>query len=625
MLYDGYLKTKGKVSTMPFKRIPAIELLTLEKAKELDSYAGRLAPEAIMFDIDDKEQSEVLMNIVEAHSIDCRVIETSRGKHFTMINNGIQKCQTGAMLAIGLKADIKVGLQASYEVLKIDGKERFVEWDDGKYQAFPKWMTPINIEVDFMSMGAGDGRNSALFSYILTLQSHGFTKEEVKETIEIINNYVLKDKLSEDELNTILRDEAFPAPESMFYINNKFMHNNFAKYLMSEYHVKRINGNLYYYNEYYRPLTKRTAFKLMQKHLPDIKQNWKAEVLNYIDSELDDNIDPSNSNYIGFKNGVYDLKNQRLLPNSPEFIVPNTIPWNYNPESKSEIIDKSLDDWSIDDREIRSLLEECVGYCFLRDSRLQTAFILTGEKKNGKSTFLDTLTSLLGEDNVVSMDLKELDSNFKTSAIFGKLANIGDDISGKNIEDSSIFKKIVSGERITTDVKFQDLLTFRPYAKLIFSTNEAPRIHDKSGAVSRRLIFIPFDARFEEADSRLRDKLKMENSMEYLIQIGIKALQRLIMTEKFTKAERAEKVKDDYECDNDNVLGFVAEVGIDTILGMNVNTIYQNYRYYCNENNSEPETKIKFGKRLCKAFGLEKKQVTTSGTKQYRYFETKKA
>lgn len=623
MLYDGYIRTKGKQSLTKFKDVPSSELLTLDEAQNLHGYAGRLAENTIMFDVDTEEQSDILMDIVEAHDVACRVIQTSRGRHFTMLNNGVLKCGTGVMLACGIRADIKAGTSSSYEVLKLEGVERFVEWDDENenYQKFPIWMTPIKSDIDFINLGAGDGRNSTLFSYILTLQSNGFSKEEARETIRIINQYVLSEPLLDDELDVVLRDESFKNTEGVFFKSGKFLHNQFAKYIMSEYNVKRINGNLYFYDEYYRPLTKRTAFKIMQTALPDIKQNQKVEVLGYIDSELDGDHPVAGVEFIGFRNGIYDIKSGKMIENSPEIVVPNTIPHDFKVEAYSQTVEDSLNAWACGDKQIRSLLEEIIGYTFLRDTRFQISFILTGEKKNGKSTFLDTLVSLLGEQNVVSMDLKELDSNFKTNAIFGKLANIGDDISGKNIEDSSVFKKIVSGERLTVDVKFGDMMTFRPYSKLIFSTNNQPRIHDKTGAVGRRLIIIPFDATFDEADSGLRDKLKAPEAIEYLIKLGIQGLERLIKNDQFSQSERANKAKDEYAKHNDSILGFVDEFTLDQIFHEDVGTVYQNYKYYTNDTQIDPESKVMFGKRLCKLFNLKTEPRKMNGKSVRMYIK----
>ena len=53
---------------------------------------------------------------------------------------------------------------------------------------------------------------------------------------------------------------------------------------------------------------------------------------------------------------------------------------------------------------------------------------------------------MLGKQNISSLDLKKLGDRFSTVMLFGRLANIGDDISDEFIMDASIFKKIVTGE-----------------------------------------------------------------------------------------------------------------------------------------------------------------------------------
>ena len=53
--------------------------------------------------------------------------------------------------------------------------------------------------------------------------------------------------------------------------------------------------------------------------------------------------------------------------------------------------------------------------------------------------------------------------------LFGKLANLGDDISDSFKEDVAIFKKIATGESIKAENKGKDAFQFIPYAKLIFS------------------------------------------------------------------------------------------------------------------------------------------------------------
>lgn len=172
MLYKGYIKTKGKKAIEAFK--DRTKYRTYDEVKNLEGFGGVLADDTILIDIDDAEQSEILMNIVEEYQLDCRVYCTSRGRHFLFKNHSITRNRTHVPLAVGLTADIKLGTRSSYEVIKIDGEERFIEWDieeGGAYQEVPKWLFPVRTAVDFLDMDAGDGRNQALFNYILTLTS----------------------------------------------------------------------------------------------------------------------------------------------------------------------------------------------------------------------------------------------------------------------------------------------------------------------------------------------------------------------------------------------------------------------------------------------------------------------
>jgi len=87
-------------------------------------------------------------------------------------------------------------------------------------------------------------------------------------------------------------------------------------------------------------------------------------------------------------------------------VITNKIPWPYNPAAYSELLDHTLDRLACNDAEVRALLEEMVGYCLYRRNELGKAFILIGDKSNGKSTFLYVVNQLLGDANIASFDLK---------------------------------------------------------------------------------------------------------------------------------------------------------------------------------------------------------------------------
>ena len=117
--------------------------------------------------MDDFDECEVLFEIIKDKGIRCRVYETTRGKHFLFKNTSVESNRTHASLAVGVTADIKIGKRNSYSVLKFNGVERKIIYDtseDEEADPLPKWLFPINTNIEFLDMENGDGRNQSLFN-----------------------------------------------------------------------------------------------------------------------------------------------------------------------------------------------------------------------------------------------------------------------------------------------------------------------------------------------------------------------------------------------------------------------------------------------------------------------------
>lgn len=626
-LYEGFILTKGKESAEKLKGRTTFK--TLEEVKNAPSYGGVLAADSMFIDIDDSEQSEIMMNIVEDMQLDCKVLCTSRGRHAIFKNHEIKNNFTKVHLACGLTADIKVGFQISYEILKLNGEERFCEWDikDDEitdYQEIPKYFYPVkNCDIDFANMGEGDGRNSTLYSYILTLQNNDFTVEEIRETIRIMNKFVLKEPLADAELETILRDEAFQKPT--FFMGSTFHFDRFANYIRQSEHIIKINGQLHVHRGGIYIHDMGIISGVMRSYLPNIKRNQKAEVLDYLNDTTEEK-QMSDVRYIAFNNGVYDIATGELKPFSAEMVITNKIPWDYKPDAYSELADKTLNKLACNDTDIRALLEECIGYCFYRMNNYKKSFMLTGEHDNGKSTFLDCIKAILGDENISALDLKELGDRFNTSMMYGKLANIGDDIGDDFLQGSqvAVFKKVVAGNRIKAERKGQDPFEFNPFVKLLFSANDIPHIRDKTGAVLSRLIIIPFKALFTkddpDYDPLIKQKLLQRESMEYFVRVGIEGLERLIENRGFTKSVSAEEAAQEYELMNDPIKGFFAEQEEDYISRHDTKSLYAAYQIHCSDCGVKPETKIAFGKSVANLFKVESKNTRVAG-EQLRFYK----
>ena len=554
-LFRGYVPTKDKQCLEKFKGRKRLN--TLEEVQDLDEYAAILGDETILIDVDNAETSELLFHIVQDLGLKCRVYATTRGKHFYFRNpeGYVEKSWTKQTLALGIETDSKVGRNNSYAIMRFNGVDREIIQDcpEDEIQDLPKWLTPVKTNMKFLDMRAGDGRNQALFNYILTLQSEDFTKEEARETIRMINRYVLEDPLSDRELETILRDDAFKKP--IFFKDKTFLFDKFAVYLKNNNHIVKINNQLHIYRDgIYVPGAMEIEAQMI-KHIPNLKRAHRSEVLAYLEVmfQTEGETRATNPNIIAFSNGLYNIRDGSFMDFTPEIVITNKIPWPYNPAAHNDLLDYTLNRLACNDPEVRALLEEMVGYCLYRRNELGKAFILIGDKSNGKSTFLHVVKNMLGDKNIASLDLKELGDRFKTAELFGKLANI--------------------------DAKFT-----------------------------------PNDSDFRQF---IKDELCDNSSMEYLIQLGLNALKRVLTNAAFTTSSRVQGQLDEYEQNNNPIIGFIQEIGLDGIINEATDTVYRRYKEYCISNNFQALSKIEFSRQICKRCGL------TSGAKYIKGRKTR--
>lgn len=634
-MYRGYIAVKNKKAIEPFKDVD--NLRTLDEVKDLEGYAGVLADDSILIDVDDADQAELLMDIVEDKQLLCRVYETTRGMHFVFKNNGVAKNATDARIAIGINADIKCGHRNSYQVLKNNGEKREIIYDifeDESIQELPKWLFPVDSNVDFLNLGEGDGRNQTLFSYILTLQKNEFTDDEARETLQVINDYVLSEPLDQSELETIYREDAFS--DEVFYggqNGNKFLAEKFANYLMNKHHIKRINGELHIYENGLYINNKRTIEKAMTNHVDELHSSTRREVMQYLEIKCDAESKAADANYISFRNGVLDIFTDELHPHDPKFVITNRIPWDYNPNAYDEITDNTLNNIACQDEGIRLLLEEVVGYTFYRRNELGKVFILTGRQSNGKSTYLTMIRHLLSKENVSALDLSELNQTFLTAEIAGKLANIGDDIDNDRIQNTHIFKKLATGDTLTVQRKHEQPFDFDNYAKLMFSANHTPQIGGgkDAEAVARRLILIPFNATFSSKDAdydpNIIDKLTSQNATEYFIKIAVEGLKRVVQTNSFTNSKTVQEETEKYERFADPVKGFIAdfEEELNSILNVKgkaeTDKVYSAFKKYHRDTygeSSEPLVFAEFCKQLRDKtqYKTKSQRITVDGIQQ---------
>jgi putative DNA primase/helicase len=623
-LYRGFIPTKNKKSLVKFKNAP---LKSFEEVQNLPEYAGVLGQNTVLVDVDDSVCAHILLKIVQNEQISCRAIKTTRGIHFLFDNNGkISSNKTACRVAVGIDVDIKIGSKCSYEVLKFGGVVREVLYKTEKIEEIPVWLLPISAEkFKFHEMGTGDGRNNSLFLHRIALSGAGFPLEDVQKTLGLINEYVLKSPLPKNELQILARElpKTSISAKSKYFFNKKFLFENFSRDLIKNLHIIKINDKVHVWSSGIFTENKPFITAEMLKIIPNLSSGNRREV-HLVNEIIAQNFSECDKKFVAFNNGILNIETLEFLDFSPEIIIKTKIPHNFNLGAVQTDVDAALLAYACGNSEVVQLLEEVVGYCMFRKNIFGKAFILTGSGANGKSTFLSMIKRMLGEKNVASLDISALSSRFKTAELFGKLANIGDDIGAEFIANSSIFKKLVTGDRLNVERKGQDPFEFSSYAKLLFAANAMPIFKDTSFGLLRRLVIIPFCAIFSKSspnyDPFFTEKIKCEEAIERLILLGICGLRRLLKNLSFTEPAIVVEALKNYERENDPLAAFADVFGLDSLIGRPTEEVFMKFLDFCSDEGfSRNWNKIVFCREFCRKFNL-KTQVIRNAYKLLKVF-----
>lgn len=223
-------------------------------------------------------------------------------------------------------------------------------------------------------------------------------------------------------------------------------------------------------------------------------------------------VEPSKEASICLANGVYRFtENPGLTGFDHKDHFFYQLPYGYDESATAPKFQEFLDQ-VLPEHDKQRLLQEFVGSVFIRRKqlRLESAMFLLGSGANGKSVFMEVISSALGgRENVTSYSLKSLTDRSGTtrSGIDGKLLNY---VSETSISvDWENFKQLVSGEPIEAKVLYKNPHIISDYARLMFNCNELPKNLEKSSAISRRSMIVEFDVVIPEGkrDVQLAEKI----------------------------------------------------------------------------------------------------------------------
>lgn len=271
---------------------------------------------------------------------------------------------------------------------------------------------------------------------------------------------------------------------------------------------------------------------------------------------------------INVKNGLYDVKEKRLLPHDPKVL--STIQLNcsypdliHEPKIFMKFMREFCDDGEGNiDQEMMDLLQEWMGAAIsnLKMWRLKVALILCSLLGNtGKSVLLKIITSLVGEENVINVPLQKMSDRFVLGDIYGKRLISSGDQTAADIEDSSVFKQLTGGDEVRVEMKGKMSFSFVFNGAIQIACNDLPSFKDDKGNhVFDRLLLVPCRNHIpkEQQDKALIDKILEER--DQIFRWALEGLHRLIDNGfKFTRMSASEEPMEEFRSRNDSLRAFL--------------------------------------------------------------------
>lgn len=270
---------------------------------------------------------------------------------------------------------------------------------------------------------------------------------------------------------------------------------------------------------------------------------------------------------INFEDGILNLDTMELKPHSSEILSTVQIPAKYREIESCEETPTVFENYMLNlvdnNVDYYVMLMEIMGLIIsnIPCSKTKKSLMLCGAGDTGKSQLKRLIEELLGEKNVSTIDLKELNERFGTASLYRKRLAGSNDMSFQRITDMSIFKQVTGGDKITIEFKHKGSFPYQYKGFLWFNCNRLPMFGGDDGkwVYDRMLIVYCKNVIPEEKkDPEIFNKMWKEKNA--ILQQALFFLNQLRNNNfKFTIPAEMAALKEEYEIQNNTLLSFIEE------------------------------------------------------------------
>ncbi len=351
------------------------------------------------------------------------------------------------------------------------------------------------------------------------------------------------------------------------------------------------------------------AFNRMQAHsfeMYELAQNYKKYAIKRRDSkyiastlkegrpmlEVAQTILDADEFKLNCPSGTVDLRKGVgfMEEHNPEnFITKQTA---VDPGSEgANIWENALEIFFQNDTDLIDYVQKIVGLSVIGKVYVEALIIAYGEGRNGKSTFWNVVSRVLGSySGNISADMLTVGCrrNVKPelAEAKGKRLLIAAELEeGMRLNTSNV-KQLCSTDEIYAEKKYKDPFSYIPTHTLVLYTNHLPKVGAIDKGTWRRLIVIPFGAKIEgNADIKNYADYLFENAGGAILSWVIEGAKKVIADGFHIDAPSKVKAAiDAYKENNDWMTAFLQErCELDAKAVAKSGEVYNEYRAYCNQ------------------------------------------
>lgn len=246
-----------------------------------------------------------------------------------------------------------------------------------------------------------------------------------------------------------------------------------------------------------------------------------------------------------------------MEPASKEHFFCAKMPCVYNEFADAPLFESALVQALPDPADQDLFLIWCASILF-PSSQFEAALCCYGPGGSGKSTLAVGVQSALGPHVTRFLTLKEIcsEQGYHVPQLQRAMLNISTELDAVSIENSEHFKRLISGEEVMARNIYGKPFVMSTVCKLLFLTNHLPRFKSGTDAELRRLRFLRFEKKIENADTTLKSRINLER--DGIFNLLIQYLGRLLKLQSIPNGgANSEQTLKRFAVTNDPVGSFV--------------------------------------------------------------------